>query len=100
MNNQILLISLLSLSFLVSGCVANFPDTTAATSPAVPTESPATEAPTVEDKAGLIAALQASGGTLETGDPISQPSFTPEGSIIKVNVELLEGVLGPQFAGR
>ena len=159
MKNQLLLVFLLILAFLVSGCTASSTVIATATSPAAPTESPATESASVEDKAGLIVALQALGGTVETGDPVSQPFFTPEGSIIKVNgadvqvfeyesaeameseasqvssdggsigtsmvswmdaphfyktgkiivlyvgsdttvLELLEGVLGPQFAGR
>jgi hypothetical protein len=39
----------------------------------------------VEDQATLVAALQAAGATIETGDPISQPFFSVEGNIIKVN---------------
>ena len=85
MKNQLLLVVLLILAFLISGCTAASPVSANANSPAAPTESPATESASVEDKAGLIAALQASGGTLETGDSISQPFFTPAGSIIKVN---------------
>lgn len=85
MKNQILVAFLFILAFLVSGCRANSPDTATATSPAAPTEPPASESPVVEDKASLIAALQASGATVETGDPVSQPFFTPEGNIIKVN---------------
>ena len=84
MKNQLLLVFLLILVFLVSGCT---PSSTASptTTSSAPTESPATESASVEDKGGLIAALQASGGTVETGDSISQPFFTPAGSIIKVN---------------
>ena len=39
----------------------------------------------MEDKASLITALQASGATVETGEPISQAFFTPEGTLLKVN---------------
>ena len=39
----------------------------------------------VEDAAGLRAALEAAGAAVETGDPISQAFFTPEGSIVKAN---------------
>lgn len=90
MKNQILMVLLLILAFVVSGCAATSSNIATATSPAVPTESPATEAPTtesadVEDKASLIAALQGSGATVETGEPISQAFFTPEGTILKVN---------------
>ena len=39
----------------------------------------------VEEQASLIAALEATGATVETGEPISQPFFSAEGNIIKVN---------------
>lgn len=39
----------------------------------------------VEDKASLISALESAKATVETGDPVSQAFFSPEGSIIKVN---------------
>jgi hypothetical protein len=39
----------------------------------------------VEDQASLIAALEAAGATIETGESISQPFFSVEGSLIKVN---------------
>jgi hypothetical protein len=39
----------------------------------------------VEDQASLIAALEAAGATIETGEPISQPFFSVEGNIIKIN---------------
>lgn len=64
------------LAFLVGGCANNFQ----AASPA-----PTTEPLAVEDKASLIAALKAAGATVELGEPISQPFFTPEGSITKVD---------------
>ena len=44
-----------------------------------------TEPKGVEDQASFIAALQEAGATVEVGDPITQPFFTPEGQIIKVN---------------
>jgi hypothetical protein len=44
-----------------------------------------TEAPTVNDQASLMTALQASGAMVETGEAITQDFFTPEGNIIKVN---------------
>jgi hypothetical protein len=43
------------------------------------------EAGTVKDQASLITVLQTSGATVEVGDPITQPFFTPEGKTIKVN---------------
>ena len=159
MKNQLLLVLLLILVFLVSACTAAPTVSATSTSPAAPTEFPATKSASVEDKDGLIAALKASGATVEMGDSVSQPFFTPEGNIIKVNaadvqvfeyesaeameseasevssdggsigtsmvswmdtphfykigrmivlyvgsdttvLELLEGILGPQFAGR
>lgn len=39
----------------------------------------------VEDRAGLITALKAAGAQVETGDPISQPFFTPEGQTLLLN---------------
>jgi hypothetical protein len=39
----------------------------------------------VRDQVSLIAALEAAGAKVETGDPISQPFFTADGNIIKVN---------------
>ena len=57
------------------------------TSPTVSTDSPnmSPEPVIVEDRASLIAALEALGATVEVGEPITQAFFTPEGSIIKVN---------------
>ncbi len=49
------------------------------------TGSSPTESPVAQDKASLIAALQASGTTMEAGDSITQAFFSPVGSIIKVN---------------
>jgi hypothetical protein len=85
MKNQFPLVFLLIFVFLVSGCTAPSTAVSTAISPAAPTESPATESASVEDEAGLIAALHTSGATVETGEPVSQPFFTPEASIIKVN---------------
>ena len=76
---------LLVLVFLMGACAAPSAENVTATSQAAPTEPDATEVAAVEDLAGLIAALQATGATVETGDPISQPFFTPEGNILKVN---------------
>ena len=69
MKSPILSGLFLVLALVVSGC-AN----TASPEPLV-----------VEDQAGLIAALQAAGATVEVGDPISQDFFGPEGNILKVN---------------
>jgi len=57
------------------------------TSPPVSTDSPnmSPEPVIVEDRASLIAALEALGATVEVGEPITQAFFSPEGSIIKVN---------------
>lgn len=49
------------------------------------TASPSSAAPTVQDQASLISALQAAGATVETGDAITQPFFTPEGQTVKMN---------------
>jgi hypothetical protein len=42
----------------------------------------------VEDQASLVAALKVAGATIETGDPISQPFFSVEGNILKVNGQM------------
>ena len=64
------------LALLMTGCASN-------SQAAAP--SPTSEPLAVEDKASLIAALESAGGIVETGEPISQDFFTPEGSILKVN---------------
>ena len=76
MKNHISLVSLVIFALMVSGCAnASTPTSLAASPPPI----------AVEDTAGLMAALQASGATVETGESITQDFFSPEGSIIKVN---------------
>jgi len=56
--------------------------------PISPAEAPPTEpveAPSVEDQASFVTALETSGATVETSEPVTQPFFSPEGSLIKVN---------------
>jgi len=52
-------------------------------------KTPATTTPTddltVQDQAGLVAALQASGATAEIVDTVFQDFFSPEGSLVQVN---------------
>ena len=48
-----------------------------------PTES--IEPAIVVDQADLVTTLQASGATVETGEPVNQAFFSPQGSILKVN---------------
>lgn len=67
------MVLLLMFAVVVSGCANN----STPTSPAEPL--------VVEDNASLMGALQNSGATVETGEPVSQDFFSPEGSIIKVN---------------
>ena len=76
MKSPILSGLFLVLALVVSGCgnTATANRGTASPDPLV-----------VEDQAGLIAALQAAGATVEVGDPISQDFFGPEGNILKVN---------------
>jgi hypothetical protein len=81
MKNQIPIVLLMMFGLVVSACGK----ISRPTPPAAPSEPLATESPAVEDKASLISALQASGATVETGEPVSQAFFSPEGSIIKVN---------------
>lgn len=77
---------------------------TAAVSP-LPTpavgESPlAPPAPQVGDLAGLIAALEAAGATLETGDTVEQPFFEVQGQSLTVNGQPVEVFEWADEAGR
>jgi hypothetical protein len=67
---------LLMLGLLVSAC---------GSAPAANASNASPEPATVEDQASLIAALEAAGATVDVGEPISQPFFSAEGNIIKVN---------------
>ena len=77
------ILSVLLFALTVSACG----NVSTPTPPAVSTDAPnvATEPVIVEDQASLIAALEASGATVELGEPITQPFFSPEGNIINVN---------------
>ena len=76
MKSQIVTVLLLVLALVASGCA----NKSLAAAPGATTEPDS-----VQDKATLVSALQDAGATVETGDPISQAFFTPEGSILKVN---------------
>ena len=76
MKRQILVLSLLMFVMLISGC-------TNRSLAAAPVET--TEPGSIEDQSSLVASLQAYGATVETAEPVSQPFFTPEGTILKVN---------------
>lgn len=76
MKIQISIVLLLVLALMVSGCANN-------SQAAAPGGT--TEPGSVDDKATLMTVLQAAGATVETGEPISQTFFTPEGSILTVN---------------
>jgi hypothetical protein len=76
MKYHILLVLLLIFGLMAGGCGKS--------ATTVPTTAP-TESPAVEAQASFIAALQAAGATVEVGDSISQPFFSPEGKVIKVN---------------
>jgi hypothetical protein len=54
---------------------------------ASPLASPGAE---LADLSGLIAALEAAGATVETGDKIEQPFFEVQGQIVKVNGQSVE----------
>jgi hypothetical protein len=84
MKCHILSVLLFAFASVMSGCgdVSTPISPTASTEPAI-TEP--IEAGIVEDQASLVAALQASGATVETGEPVTQAFFSPVGSIIKVN---------------
>lgn len=76
MNSRVWIVLLLLSALAISGCANN----SLAASPA------ATAGPgAVEDQATLISALEASGATVEIGEPISQVFFSAEGNILKVN---------------
>lgn len=76
MNKRIWMVLLLGIGLLSSGCA----NRSLAAAPA------ATTAPgSVQDRAALVEALQDAGATVEEGEPISQPFFTAEGSILRVN---------------
>lgn len=77
MKYPFLFVLLLVVAITVSSCGGNASTTISPTS--------TTEPQSVEDQAGLATALQASGATVEAGEPITQPFFTPEGKIVKVN---------------
>lgn len=76
MRISILSTLVLMFGLLVSGCGG---------SPAASASNASPEPAAVEDQASLSAALEAAGATVVTGEPISQPFFTAEGNIIKVN---------------
>lgn len=71
-----ILFFLMTLIFAASGC---------SQVNATPSPIASTKPPGVEDKTSLVAALEAAGATVVTGDSISQDFFTVEGSTIKVN---------------
>jgi hypothetical protein len=73
MKMRILSVLILVFFFVTSGCGSNA------------TPSPSSQPKTIEDQASLIRALQASGATVEIGDPITQDFFGPEGHTVKVN---------------
>lgn len=76
MKLSILSVLLLTFGIFFSACGG---------APAANASNESPEPAAVEDQASLLAALQAAGATVETGDPISQPFFSVEGSTIKVN---------------
>lgn len=78
MKHRTLSVLLLIMAVTASGCGRN---AAAAVSPTSTTES----SPAVEEQAGLIAALEAEGATVEVGEPITQAFFSPQGTILKVN---------------
>jgi hypothetical protein len=76
MKRTMLSVLLILLGVLVSACGG---------APAANASNVSPEPATVEDQASLIAALEAAGATVESGEPLSQPFLSVEGSIIKVN---------------
>ncbi|HEX6035995.1 MAG TPA: hypothetical protein VFY83_16270 [Anaerolineales bacterium] len=76
MKRQILVFSLLMLAALASACA----NRSLAAAPAATAEPGS-----VQDKATFVTALEALDATVESGEPITQAFFTPEGSILKIN---------------
>ena len=74
-------LSILSVLFLTFGVFLS----ACGGAPAANASNASPEPAVVEDQARLIAALQAAGATVEMGEPISQPFFSVEGNIVKVN---------------
>jgi len=77
------ILSVLLFALTVSACGS----VSTPTSPPASTDAPnvTIEPVMVEDQASLIAALEASGTTVEMDEPITQAFFSPQGSILKVN---------------
>ena len=73
MKLRMLSVLVLIFLFVTSGCRSN-------TAP-----SPSSQPGMVQDQASLISALKAAGATVETGNAITEPFFTPEGQTFKVN---------------
>jgi len=78
MKYRILSVLLLVFAVIGSGC-GGAPIASAANA------SPESGPVVVEDQASLVAALEAAGASIEAGDPVEQPFFTPLGNIVKVN---------------
>ena len=76
MKARIVSVLAMALGLLLSACRS---------APTASASNASPEPRAVEDQASLVAALKAAGATIETGDPISQPFFSVEGNIIKVN---------------
>ncbi|HKY55553.1 MAG TPA: hypothetical protein VJM08_14655 [Anaerolineales bacterium] len=83
MKYRIQFVLLLVIAIALNGCAGNVSTAVPTTEPTnSPTEPSST---TPEGQAGLIAALEAKGATVEVGEPITQDFFRPQGTIIKVN---------------
>lgn len=76
MKLTFLSVVLLMFGLLVSACGG---------APTASASNASPEPAAIEDLASLTAALEAAGATVVSGEPISQPFFSVEGNIIKVN---------------
>jgi hypothetical protein len=76
MKVRILSVFAMALSLILSAC---------GRAPFANASDAAPEPREVKDQASLVTALKAAGAMIEMGDPISQPFFSVEGNIIKVN---------------
>ena len=76
MRRYLLLVFLLTLVFILSGCGGW-----------AESSKPGAATPGVDDQASLITALQSAGATAEAVDTITQAFFSPEGVFVTINGE-------------
>ena len=87
MKYQILLATFWMVALSMSGCTNTAPTPTlVSASPTVTLSSgTASHGNPIGGQVEFVDALHAAGATVEPSEPVSQPFFTPEGNILKVN---------------